>query len=129
MFRDLSLPFHKYHVGHFVKNIQKVFLVVFIGVPYIQTCGAFHGQFIKTIEDSEEKEDNVEATAGTEKDAEDSEEKTDEDMRRSSITTFFSFTSNELYNEGSASPEEHYNEAFSEKSPSLTRQIANNRSV
>ena len=24
MFKDLSPAFHKYHVGHFVKNIQKV---------------------------------------------------------------------------------------------------------
>ena len=124
MFRDLSLPFHKYHVGHFVKNIQKVFLVVFIGVPYIQSCGVFHEQFIKTLEINEEKEENKENTAVTEIDAEDIEEKADEDMRRSSITTFFSFTSNE-----EAGGEGHFNESFSGTSPSLSRQIPSNRSV
>ena len=117
MFKNLSQPFHKYHVGHFVKNIQKVFLVVFIGVPFLQNCGSFHEQFKETLSVSEDSGDDVENTQDTEFDT--AEEA--EDTRRSSITTFFSFTSNE-------DAEGHYNEAFSERSGSLARQQTN-RSV
>ena len=126
MFKDLSPAFHKYHVGHFVKNIQKVFLVVFIGVPFIQSCGAFHEQYKETLKVSEENEENIEVTTETE--AEINEEDRG-DVRRSSITTFFSLKGNELYNEGNATADGHYNEAYEEKSPSFSRQVADNRSI
>ena len=126
MFKDLSPAFHKYHVGHFVKNIQKVFLVVFIGVPFIQSCGAFHEQYKETLKVSEENEENIEVTTETE--AEINEEDRG-DVRRSSITTFFSLKGNELYSEGNATADGHHNEAFEEKSPSFSRQVADNRSI
>ena len=117
MFKNLSQPFHKYHVGHFVKNIQKVFLVVFIGVPFLQNCGSFHEQFKETLSVGDDSGADVENTEDTEADTSDDTE----DARRSSITTFFSFTSNE-------DAEAHYNEAFYERSGSLARQQTN-RSV
>ena len=125
MFKDLSPAFHKYHVGHFLKNIQKVFLVVFIGIPFIQNCEPFHQQFIEALNVSDEKEESLEAP---ESETENGEESGDvEDVRRSSITTFFSLTSNELYNE--AGTEGYYNEVMEGKSPSLSRHIDDNRSV
>jgi len=126
MFKDLSPAFHKYHVGHFVKNIQKVFLVVFIGVPFIQSCGAFHEQYKETLKVSEENEENIEVTTETETEI---NEEDRGDVRRSSITTFFSLKGNELYNEGNATADGHHNEAFEEKSPSFSRQVADNRSI
>ena len=117
MFKNLSRPFHKYHVGHFVKNIQKVFLVVFIGVPFLQNCGPFHEQFKETLSLSDVSEDDIENTEDTEVDTTEDTE----DARRSSITTFFSFTSTD-------EAEGHYNEAFSARSGSLARPQTN-RSV
>ena len=117
MFKNLSQPFHKYHVGHFVKNIQKVFLVVFIGVPFLQNCGSFHQQFKETLSVCDESGVDIEKTEDTEVDTTEDTE----DARRSSITTFFSLCSNE-------DAEGHYNEAFSDRSGSLARQQTN-RSV
>ena len=124
MFKNLSRPFHKYHVGHFVKNIQKVFLVVFIGVPFLQNCGSFQEQFQATLGVIEESGNDIENTEDTE--VPDTTEET-EDARRSSITTFFSFTSNEDA-EVREGREGHYNEAFSHRSGSLAGQQTN-RSV
>ena len=118
MFKNLSQPFHKYHVGHFVKNIQKVFLVVFIGVPFLQNCGSFQEQFQETLSVSEGSGDDVENTEDTE--VADTTEET-EDARRSSITTFFSLCSNE-------DAEGHHNDAFFHRSGSLAGQQTN-RSV
>lgn len=117
MFKNLSQPFHKYHVGHFVKNIQKVFLVVFIGVPFLQNCGSFHEQFKETLGVGDDSGEDIENTEDTEADTTEDTE----DTRRSSITTFFSLTSNE-------DTEGRYNKAFSDRSESGARPQTN-RSV
>lgn len=108
LLRDLSYHFNKSYVSHFIKNIQKVFLVTIIGVPFVRSCILMNDQYneklSRSIEDEKSSEDEENVEKGSEKAVDEDEESNeksedDEGERRKSVTTFFSFTGNEVYHE------------------------------
>ena len=108
LLRDLSYHFNKSYVSHFIKNIQKVFLVTIIGVPFVRSCilmiDQYNEKLSRSIEDEKSSEDEENVEKGSEKAVDEDEESNeksedDEGERRKSVTTFFSFTGNEVYHE------------------------------
>merc|ERR1712150_125937 len=106
--QDLTFYFNKSYVSHFIKNIQKVFLVTIIGVPFVRSCILMNYQYNEKQDITEEnrpEKDEEDVESGTEKeiDEESSEKRDDQDddggERRKSVTTFFSFTGNEVSHE------------------------------
>ena len=109
LLQDLTFHFNKSYVSHFIKNIQKAFLVTIIGVPFVRSCILMNDQYNEKLDITEENSpeevvvEDVENGTEKEIDEESSEKSDDHDddggERRKSVTTFFSFTGNEVYHE------------------------------
>ena len=102
LLRDLSVPFVRNYVSHFVKNIQKVFLATIIGVPFVQSCTLLNDKYGSELGQGHSNP----AAVLTEKDETELEKITgsvsettgdEEGERRTSVTTFYSFKGNEVY--------------------------------
>ena len=97
LLRDLSVPFVRNYVSHFVKNIQKVFLATIIGVPFVQSCTQLNDKYGSELGQghsnpaAEKDETELEKIAGSETTGD------EEGERRTSVTTFYSFKGNEVY--------------------------------
>ena len=87
-----------------MKNIQKVFLATIIGVPFVQSCSLLNEKYGSELGQGQsnpaailtEKEETekisgsiIQVTTGEE----------GEEVRRTSVTTFYSFKGNEVYTE------------------------------
>ena len=104
LLRDLSVPFVRNYVSHFVKNIQKVFLATIIGVPFVQSCTQLNDKYGSDLGQghsnqaavlTEKDETELEKIAGSVSETTGDEE----GERRTSVTTFYSFKGNEVYHE------------------------------
>ena len=88
-----------------MKNIQKVFLATIIGVPFVQSCALLNdkcgselgqgqsnpGAILTEKEETEMEKMSGSVTTGDEEEG--------EGVRRTSVTTFYSFKGNEVYHE------------------------------
>ena len=88
-----------------MKNIQKVFLATIIGVPFVQSCALLNDKYGSELGQgqsnpgailTEKEETELEKMSGSVT-TEDEEE--GEGVRRTSVTTFYSFKGNEVYHE------------------------------
>ena len=88
-----------------MKNIQKVFLATIIGVPFVQSCALLNDKYGSELGQgqsnpgailTEKEETELEKMSGsvTTRDGEEGE-----GVRRTSVTTFYSFKGNEVYHE------------------------------
>jgi len=98
LLRDLSVPFVRNYVSHFVKNIQKVFLATIIGVPFVQSCTQLNEKYGSELGQghsnqaailTEKNETELEKIAGSVSETTGDEE----GERRTSVTTFYSISS------------------------------------
>ena len=89
-----------------MKNIQKVFLATIIGVPFVQSCSLLNekygselgqGQSNPAATLTEKEETELEKISGSIIQVTTGEE--GEEVRRTSVTTFYSFKGNEVYTE------------------------------
>ena len=89
-----------------MKNIQKVFLATIIGVPFVQSCSLLNEKYGSELGQgqsnpaailTEKVETELEKITGSIPVTTGEEE--GEGVRRTSVTTFYSFKGNEVYTE------------------------------
>ena len=107
LLRDLSSSFVRNYVSHFVKNIQKVFLATIIGVPFVQSCAMLNDKYGSDLGQgqvnpgailTEKEETELDKMSGSVS-VKTGDEEEGEGVRRTSVTTFYSFKGNEVYHE------------------------------
>ena len=89
-----------------MKNIQKVFLATIIGVPFVQSCSLLNEKYGSELGQGQsnpaailtEKEE-TEKISGSIIHVTTGDEEEGEEVRRTSVTTFYSFKGNEVYTE------------------------------
>ena len=88
-----------------MKNIQKVFLATIIGVPFVQSCALLNDKYGSELGQgkgqsnpgailTEKEETELEKISGSVTTGDE-----EEGVRRTSVTTFYSFKGNEVYHE------------------------------